>query len=82
VLRRSRPGTVRHVVLLHLSRDCNRPELALGEARAAVRRAGRRATVLASGQWAACPDLLVRPSRRRQASSATPTAPGFPWEAD
>jgi phosphoribosyl 1,2-cyclic phosphodiesterase len=82
VLHRSRPGTVRHVVLLHLSQDCNRPALALGEARAAVRQAGRRATVLTSGQWAACPDLLVRPSRRQQGSSATPTAPGFPWETD
>jgi hypothetical protein len=33
ILRRSLPGLLRHVVLLHLSRDCNRPELAVVAAR-------------------------------------------------
>src|SRR5262249_30588207 len=36
VLRRSTPGRLRHVVQLHLSRDCNPPSLAAGAARAAL----------------------------------------------
>lgn len=39
VLRRSRPGRLRHLVQLHLSRDCNRPELAAAAARSVL--AGR-----------------------------------------
>lgn len=35
-LRHSPPGRLRHLVQLHLSRDCNRPELALAAARAAL----------------------------------------------
>jgi phosphoribosyl 1,2-cyclic phosphodiesterase len=34
VLRRSAPGRLKHVVQLHLSRDCNRPHLALAAAQA------------------------------------------------
>ncbi|MFO0842689.1 MAG: MBL fold metallo-hydrolase [Gemmataceae bacterium] len=36
VLARSAPGRLRHVVQLHLSQDCNRPELARKAARAAL----------------------------------------------
>jgi phosphoribosyl 1,2-cyclic phosphodiesterase len=36
VLARSSPGRLKHVVQLHLSRDCNRPELARAAARAAL----------------------------------------------
>lgn len=35
-LRRSKPGRLRHVVQLHLSRDCNRPNLAAAAARAVL----------------------------------------------
>jgi hypothetical protein len=35
-LRRSTPGRLRHLVQLHLSRDCNRPELARSAAHAAL----------------------------------------------
>ncbi|MBX6312238.1 MAG: MBL fold metallo-hydrolase [Isosphaeraceae bacterium] len=76
VLGRSRRGAVRHLVLLHLSQQCNRPELALGLAREAVRRAGRRATIHAALQDAAHPDVEVRPGRRHAGA-----VPGFPWEA-
>jgi len=38
VLRRSAPGRLQHLVQLHLSRECNRPALALAAARAALRR--------------------------------------------
>jgi len=36
VLRRSTPGRLRHLVQLHLSRECNRPALALTAAKAAL----------------------------------------------
>jgi phosphoribosyl 1,2-cyclic phosphodiesterase len=36
VMRRSTPGLLRHVVQLHLSRECNRPSLAVATAQAAL----------------------------------------------
>jgi phosphoribosyl 1,2-cyclic phosphodiesterase len=36
VLRQAPPGRLRHLVQLHLSRDCNRPELAIAAARAVI----------------------------------------------
>jgi phosphoribosyl 1,2-cyclic phosphodiesterase len=36
IIRRSEPGRLRHLVQLHLSRDCNRPELAAAAARAVL----------------------------------------------
>ena len=41
VLARSGVGALRHVVLLHLSEQCNQPELAIQAAGAAIRAAGR-----------------------------------------
>lgn len=76
VLERSRPGTVRQIVLLHLSRQCNRTELALATARAAVRTTGRRASVHAARQATSYPDVAVAPARRRPVEPAR----GFPWE--
>lgn len=78
VLRRSAPGSVRHVVLLHLSDQCNRPVLALKEARGAIRASGRRVAVHAARQCQAFPDLQVRAGRR---SPVAPTGV-FPWEAE
>lgn len=65
VLERSSGGSLRHVVLLHLSEECNRPELAYGAAREAVRSAGRRVTIHTAQQRAAFPDLHLAPARRR-----------------
>ena len=42
VLERSRRDKIGHLVLLHLSEQCNRPELAIHEARTAVQASGRR----------------------------------------
>ncbi|MEX0714422.1 MAG: MBL fold metallo-hydrolase [Pirellulales bacterium] len=42
---RSRPGRLRHLVQLHLSRDCNRPALALAAARTALVGAAPQADV-------------------------------------
>jgi phosphoribosyl 1,2-cyclic phosphodiesterase len=77
ILGRSSPGMIRHVVLLHLSDQCNRPALALKEARGAVRAAGRRIPVHAALQSEAYPNLQVRPVRRRTVASTR----AFPWEA-
>jgi phosphoribosyl 1,2-cyclic phosphodiesterase len=64
VLDRSGRGAVRHLVLLHLSQQCNRPDLALKEARAAIRGTGRRVAVHAAQQAPAHPNLWVEPGRR------------------
>ncbi len=50
VLRRSGPGRVRQLVLLHLSRQCNRPDLALAAARAAIDALGFELPVHAARQ--------------------------------
>lgn len=79
VLRRSSPGAVRQLVLLHLSDHCNRPKLAIESAKRAVRELGRRVAIHAARQCHAYPNLHVRPARRvpKVASSAF-----FPWESD
>src|SRR5262249_57931749 len=46
VLTRSRRGVLRHLVLLHLSQQCNEPELALQAAGEALRAAGRRRVIV------------------------------------
>jgi len=63
VLHRSAPGRLRHVVLLHLSDQCNRPDLAVKVARSAIRGKGRRIAVHAAEQGIASPNLLVTPGR-------------------
>lgn len=70
VLKRSGPGTVRHLVLLHLSQQCNDPTLALSTARAAIRASGRRVAVHAATQATASPNVVVTPTRRRAATTA------------
>ena len=64
VLKRSPRGTLRHVVLLHLSQQCNRPELALRAASGAVRGGGRRIAVHAARQTAALPLDCLEAERR------------------
>jgi phosphoribosyl 1,2-cyclic phosphodiesterase len=73
VLNRSSPGGLRHVVLLHLSQQCNRPDLALGAARSAIRGSGRRIGVHAAEQGTASPNLFVTPRRGR----VRPSLPEF-----
>ena len=79
VLGRSSPGSVRDVVLLHLSEQCNRPKLALAQAREAVRASGRRIAIHAARQAEAYPNLLVKAGRRRPSVASNRA---FPWEAD
>lgn len=82
VMARSARPELRHVVLLHLSEQCNRPQLALSTARAAVRGCGRRVAVHAALQSPAHPNLWIEPSRRRRpamppldTADAAPAAP-------
>jgi phosphoribosyl 1,2-cyclic phosphodiesterase len=65
VLERSGRRSIRHLVLLHLSGQCNNPSLALKTARAAVRGTGRRVAVHAALQAPAHPNLWLEPARRR-----------------
>ncbi|CAN5634807.1 MBL fold metallo-hydrolase [soil metagenome] len=79
VLERSHAGAIREVVLLHLSQQCNRPELALKAAREAIRTADRRAKVRAAGQASVLDAIPVRPGRRPVALPDEGPS-GFPWE--
>jgi phosphoribosyl 1,2-cyclic phosphodiesterase len=89
VLARSRPGAVRHVVLLHLSEQCNLPNLALRVARAAIRPTGRRVAVHAALQATAHPNLWLTPARRRgqgrrapAIAKTSPTPRSSLWQQD
>jgi phosphoribosyl 1,2-cyclic phosphodiesterase len=79
VLKRSSRGSVRNVVLLHLSDQCNCPNLALEVARKAVKDSGRRVTVHAARQAQAYPNLHVKPTRKTRAVASCLT---FPWETE
>lgn len=74
VFARSRAGAVRHVVLLHLSEQCNEPQLAMQAAGDAVNAAGRFAQVHAARQSPAFPNLWLGPraSAPRPASFRRP----------
>jgi phosphoribosyl 1,2-cyclic phosphodiesterase len=76
VIARSRDGSLRHVVLLHLSEQCNQPHLAIQAAGNAVGAAGRLVQVHAARQNPPFPNLWVGPRTSRTrvapfASSAT-----------
>jgi ribonuclease BN (tRNA processing enzyme) len=65
VLARSRNGALRHVVLLHLSEQCNQPHLAIQAAGDAIIAAGRPVEVHAARQSPAFPNLWVCPRAGR-----------------
>ncbi len=69
VVERSRPGRPRDVVLLHLSEQCNTPELALEAARAA---AGPERHVHAACQAGPHPCLRIEAATRTPQRSARP----------
>ncbi len=85
VLRRSPPGRLRHVVQLHLSRDCNRPELAQAAAQEVVAEVAPPPAVHTATQHAAGPSLDLggaAPARRRRPFVPRRRAPlpsGQPW---
>ena len=65
VLSRSNHGAPRHVVLLHLSEQCNQPDLALQAARDGLLAAGREAQVHLARQTLASPSILLSAGRGR-----------------
>jgi phosphoribosyl 1,2-cyclic phosphodiesterase len=65
ILMRSEHGAPRHVVLLHLSDQCNQPELALQAARDTLEAAGREAQVHVARQTIASPSILLSAGRGR-----------------
>ena len=80
VLRRSTPGRLRHIVQLHLSRDCNHPTLAAGAARAALAELAHAGEVHTASQDRVCASIelgTALPKARRAAARRTPrrTAP-------
>ena len=86
VLDRSHAGAVRHVVLLHLSEQCNRPTLAFEQAAGAIRASGGKAAVHVARQRDAYPHLHVLPGRRAKGTAKAAASAGtpylFPWEVD
>jgi phosphoribosyl 1,2-cyclic phosphodiesterase len=64
VLSRSRKGILRHLVLLHLSEQCNLPDLAIHTARGALGGSGRGVEVHAARQSPSHPNLWIVPGRR------------------
>ncbi len=72
-----RSAGLRWLIPLHLSRECNRPELAL----AAARQAAPRAEVVLGNQFEPIPPITLagRPADARRAVSTTvPAQPGLP----
>jgi phosphoribosyl 1,2-cyclic phosphodiesterase len=51
IVRASHPGSLKHLIQLHLSRDCNLPSLAAAAGRAALAGVGSRATVTTAQQY-------------------------------
>jgi phosphoribosyl 1,2-cyclic phosphodiesterase len=70
VLARSGRGALRHLVLLHLSEQCNQTDLALETARNALGDAGRQVVVHAAQQSPAHPNLWISPARRSSCATA------------
>jgi hypothetical protein len=62
IVRRSSPGRMRHLVQLHLSRDCNRPELALQAAQSALNGCKGAVEIHSTSQDCLGPCLIVEPS--------------------
>ena len=82
VLGRSTPGRLRHVVQLHLSRDCNHPSLAAGAARAVLADLAHAGEVHTASQDRVCSSIELgtvtrkrRPTRRPSRPAAPPTGP-------
>jgi phosphoribosyl 1,2-cyclic phosphodiesterase len=57
----SRPGRLQHLVQLHLSRDCNHPDLAVGSVRAILDGCGHQVTLITADQDAATIRLHITP---------------------
>lgn len=79
VLGNTAPGRTRHLVLLHLSRQCNHPRLAHAAAKEAIAKHGRRVDIHVAHQNCACAVLTTgrRGGVRRHAGVAQQLLPGW-----
>jgi phosphoribosyl 1,2-cyclic phosphodiesterase len=77
VLRRSTPGRLRHLVQLHLSRECNRPSLALTAAQAVLNGHGTTINVHTASQHEPGPTLHLAGSCAARRVSKTPRQPSL-----
>ena len=77
VLRRSRPGRLRHVVQLHLSRDCNEPSLADAAARKVLTELSSAGEIHTArqDQVGTTIDLGTPPRKRRSRRTSPPKVP-------
>ncbi len=82
VLKHTEPGRTRHLVLLHLSRQCNHPRLAHAAAAEAIEKHGRGINIHVAHQNAASPVLTTgrRLKLRVHSLHAQPLLPG--WTQD
>jgi phosphoribosyl 1,2-cyclic phosphodiesterase len=78
VLEHSTPGRLRHLVQLHLSRDCNRPVLAQEAAQAILREAAHAVSLHTAEQDQAGMTLHVREPLDRPKKSMKPEQPRRP----
>jgi phosphoribosyl 1,2-cyclic phosphodiesterase len=90
VLRRSQPGRLRHLVQLHLSRQCNRPAMAVDAARVVLTEMGAEVAIHTASQHEAGPTLVAggngtaprrgrwRTTPKKVAMGQQPLLPG--WE--
>lgn len=74
--RTTRPASV---IALHLSRECNRPDIAGKELRAALERAGHSARVVLAEQSRAAPTIVAGRNGHEPSPMAGSTTPGF-WD--
>ena len=87
IMRLSETDRVRHLVQLHLSRDCNRPELAATAALNVLNRLGVEMSIHTTDQEQAGPSITLgtetKPHRRRWRIATAPrfVQPMLPFEA-
>lgn len=75
VLRQSEPGRLRHVVQLHLSRECNRPRLAAAAARRILHAITPEVALYTANQECGCPAIEIASTHAGAAQSRNHHSP-------
>jgi phosphoribosyl 1,2-cyclic phosphodiesterase len=79
VLRQSEPGRIQHLVQLHLSRQCNRPELAREAAQVTLQQSAAAVQVHTTSQEHAGPSIAIDGvNGSRQRRRIAPRKPAYP----
>lgn len=74
ILALSRPGRLKHLVQLHLSRDCNHPDLAVSSVRAILDGCGHQVALITADQDVATPRMHINPRIVEQGESPDSSA--------